>query len=211
MGLITNIKFGEVDNLSDARFAAGSEATFIGFPFDQELDIYLEPKKAKEIISWINGPIVVGEFGRQDLDEINQAIQDFNLDFVQLNEATNYFSHQDIKAKIIQNIDLATFRGPEEINFYIEEIHKNVAFFMLSLYDEEEYEEYFGEWENEKLVNELSSDLNVILNFPFDPDNILPVVKNFNPYGINLYPGGEEKPGLKDFDELIDMVEDLKE
>lgn len=211
MALITNLKFGEVDNLSDARFAAGSEAAYIGFSFDPDHEFYIEPDKAEEIINWLKGPAIVGEFGAQELHDINKIVKRFNLKYVQLNETTNFFSLKELKVKIIQNIDLAEFRSPEEVEFFVEESYKNVTYYMLSIYDEDEYEEYMSDWENEKLVKKLCQDLNVILNFPFDADNIRPLVQKFKPYAVNLYPGGEDSPGMKDFDGLIEVVESLQE
>jgi phosphoribosylanthranilate isomerase len=213
MSLITQLKFGEVDNLSDARFAAGQQADYIGFSFDVENEFYVEEDKAKEIIGWLEGPEIVAEFGYQSFEEVMHYIKTFGLKYVQLNATDNSFSHSQLKnkAKIIQNIDLMDYRKPEEIKFFIEESYKSVTYFMLSLYDEEEYEEYFDDWENEKFVKEICNDLNVILNFPFEADNARSIVKKFKPYAVNIYPGGEEEPGMKDFNDLIELVEELQD
>jgi len=210
MGLTTKLKFGEVDNLSDARFAAGSEANFIGFSCDPMNDFYVEPENLKEITSWIDGVGIVGEFGDQDLDEIKQAIKDFNLDYVQLNETNHYFPLEKLKGQIIQNIDLIDYRGAEDVRFFIEDSYTNITYYMLSLYDEEEMEEFLGNADNKKFVKDICQDLNVFLNFPFTPDNIEEIVETYKPYGINIYTGGEEKTGYKDFDSLIEMVEQLQ-
>jgi phosphoribosylanthranilate isomerase len=67
------LKFSCISNLSDARYAAGAWADFIGFCFDPSLPDYIEPAKASEIAGWINGPLITGEFGHQPIE----WIQDF--------------------------------------------------------------------------------------------------------------------------------------
>ncbi len=211
MTLITNLKFGEVTNLSDARFAAGSQAKFVGFSLDPENENYIESEDLKEITGWIEGIGLVGEFGKQDFEEISQAIQDFNLDYVQLNEATNFFSYSKLKAQIIQNLDLGAFRDREELEYYIEDSYRNITYYMFSIYDEQSLEDFLNNPNFTKKVKDFTEDLNVILNFPFNAENIVDMVNDFRPYGINIYAGGEERPGYKDFDELIQMVESLDE
>ena len=211
MTLITNLKFGEVTNLSDARFAAGSQAKFLGFSLDPENENYIEPDDLKEITGWIEGIGLVGEFGKQDFEEISQAIKDYKLDYVQLNEATNFFSLSKLKAQIIQNLDLAAFRDREELEYFIEDSYKDITYYMFSIYNEEDLQEFLDNPNFTKKVKDFTSDLNVILNFPFNAENIVDFVKNFHPYGINIYAGGEERPGYKDFNELIEMVESLDE
>ncbi len=211
MTLITNLKFGEVTNLSDARFAAGSQAKFLGFSLDPENENYIEPQDLQEITSWIEGVGLVGEFGKQDFEEISQAIQDFNLDYVQLNESTNFFSLSKLKAQIIQNLDLGAFRDREELEYYIEDSYRNITYYMFSIYDEEEFEQFLNNPNFTKKVKDFTFDLNVILNFPFNAENIVDLTNQFKPFAINIYAGGEERPGYKDFDELIEMVESLDE
>ena len=211
MTLTTNLKFGEVTNLSDARFAAGSQAKFIGFSLDPESENYVEHNDLNEILGWIDGIGLVGEFGQQDFDEISQAIKNYKLDYVQLNEATHFFSLSKLKAQIIQNLDLAQFRDREELEYFIEDSYRNITYYMFSIYDEEDMENLMNNSDFKKKVKDLTADLNVILNFPFDAENIVDLVKEFKPFAVNIYAGGEERPGYKDFDELIEMVESLDE
>jgi phosphoribosylanthranilate isomerase len=82
------LKFSEIKNLSDARYASGMWADFIGFCFDPSSPSYIEPNKAKEIISWISGPAIVGEFGNQPPEWIQDFVTSFQLKVVQI--PTNY-------------------------------------------------------------------------------------------------------------------------
>lgn len=211
MTLITNLKFGEITNLSDARFAAGSQANFLGFNLNPESENYIEQDDLKEILGWLEGVGLVGEFGRQDYEEIRDAIQQYKLDYVQLNETDHYFSLSKLKAQIIQNLDLSTFRDREELEYFIEDSYQNITYYMFSIYEDAELEAFLNDSNFKKRIKDFTDDLNVILNFPFNAENIIDLTKEFKPFAINIYAGGEERPGYKDFDELIEMVESLDE
>lgn len=78
------LKFSSITNLSDARYAAGMWADFIGFNFDPSSSNYIEPSKAASIIGWISGPAIVGEFGQQPLSWIQDFAKQLNLQVVQI-------------------------------------------------------------------------------------------------------------------------------
>lgn len=78
------LKFSSISNLSDARYAAGMWADFIGFNFDPSSPSYIEPGKAQSIISWINGPALVGEFGEQPLEWITDFTKLLSIQVVQI-------------------------------------------------------------------------------------------------------------------------------
>ena len=211
MSLITNLKFGELTNLSDARFAAGSQANFLGFSLDPDSENYIEHDDLNEILGWIEGVGLVGEFGKQDFEEIRDAIQQYKLDYVQLNETEHFFSLSKLKAQIIQNLDLATFRDREELEYFIEDSYQNITYYMFSIYNDEDLKAFLNDNDFKKRIKDFTDDLNVILNLPFNAENIIDLTKEFKPFAINIYAGGEERPGYKDFDELIEMVESLDE
>lgn len=78
------LKFSNITNLSDARYAAGVWAHYVGFCFNPESENYIEPSKAKEMLSWINGPIVVAEFGNQPVEWILEICEFLNTDYIQI-------------------------------------------------------------------------------------------------------------------------------
>lgn len=78
------LKFSSITNLSDARYAAGMWADFIGFNFDPTSDNYIEPSQAASISGWISGPATVGEFGHQPLSWILDFAQQLKLQVVQI-------------------------------------------------------------------------------------------------------------------------------
>jgi len=95
------LKFSSISNLTDARYAAGAWADFVGFCFDPSSDHYIEPKSAKEIISWINGPVVVAEFGNQPIEWIKDFVEALDIKVIELPSDYSDQSVLDLGVKVI--------------------------------------------------------------------------------------------------------------
>jgi hypothetical protein len=95
------LKFSSISNLTDARYAAGAWADFVGFCFDPGSDHYIEPKCAKEIIAWINGPVVVAEFGNQPIEWIKDFVDALQLSVIELPSDYSDQSVLDLGVKVI--------------------------------------------------------------------------------------------------------------
>lgn len=78
------LKFSSITNLSDARYAAGMWADFIGFNFDPSSEHYIEPAQAASIKSWITGVTIVGEFGQQPVSWILDFASQLKLRIIQI-------------------------------------------------------------------------------------------------------------------------------
>lgn len=80
------IKFGSLTNLTDARYAAAVYAHWAGFCFVKGHPRYIEPVKAKEIIEWLSGPIMVAEIGGMMPEDFASAMEILQIDTVQVND-----------------------------------------------------------------------------------------------------------------------------
>jgi hypothetical protein len=91
----SKIKLSNINNLSDARFAAAVGIDYIGFCFDADDASYIPPVKAKEIFEWTSGINIVAEFGEQRIDEIKDILktksQKFKKDEL-INKLTSEFN-----------------------------------------------------------------------------------------------------------------------
>ena len=173
------LKFSAIRNLSDARYAAGSWADFIGFNFNPEHPAFIEPIKAKEISGWISGPMVVGEFGHQPIEWIKDFIQAIPLQAIQIPSDYPYpeiFDTPNIKF-IIEVKDLAKGTHIERAD-------------MLICSDPEIYH-----------ALKISSDHPVIFeNIHTDTDASLLD-------GVAFVGGSEDKPGTRNQAEWTDFLE----
>jgi phosphoribosylanthranilate isomerase len=200
MALISPLALLGINNLSDARFAAAAGFSYIGFCFNPTQSHYIAPIKAKEIMDWTTGSAVLGEFGNQSADEIAEISELLNLDAVIVNNSLLPDELKQIAKAIIKKIDVAVWNNEQvvkEINAYATVAD---AFLIHS---------------SNPAINELvnGADLcktyKIFWGLDVTPENVISVIENIRPYAIALQGGDEERPGVKDFDQLNELLEQL--
>ena len=199
MSFIYQIKLGGVNNLSDARFAAAVGINYIGFSFNPSNPAYIPPIKAKEIIDWTSGSHIVGEFGEQDIEEIQTISELLNIDIIELENDLLPDELGSFELPIIKKISLKDF-NPDMFSQLINAYTGKVQSF------------HFYDWEhllikNTGLLKEVKEQVFIDLNPNLE--NWKAVLAEINPFGIHLSGENEEKTGIRDFDELNDLIEQL--
>ncbi len=190
------IKLSNITNLSDARFAAAAGIDYIGFCFDKTNSNYIQPFKAKEIIDWTSGIKVVGEFTNQNLEEINTICKLLQVDLLEIENDFTVDELAQFEIPIIKKINISSL---DEVAFINEiELYKNsvYAFQLYSNQTSENISEIYFGLENKMIWG---NDVNA--------NNIKNIVDEYRPYAINISSDVEEKIGLKNFDELNELLE----
>ncbi|MFN4972127.1 MAG: phosphoribosylanthranilate isomerase [Bacteroidota bacterium] len=198
MALFTRLKLSGINNLSDARFAAAAGFEYIGFCFNPESAHYLAPVKAKEIIDWTTGCAISGEFGHQPVQEIADISTLLNLDVVELNNSLLPDELQQIDKAIIKHIDTAHFNTESllaELNAYAAVADGFLVYTSSNLLPDE------------SVLKHVCSNYKIIWGFDVNAADIKHIVQHYQPYAINLQGGDEERPGVKDFDTLNDILD----
>ena len=206
----TNLKIGNITNLSDARYAAGIGAGFAGFCLDKNKEGALSVAKLKEITGWLDGPCLVGEWGECEPSEIAEIVEGAGLDYVQLNICNESYIRALQRTSIIQNIYIDDYEHAADIIKIIDNLQFGVNHFMLSFRDYTKQDTYLKSGSHKLLITEFCRDYPVWLNFDFSAGNILLIIEEYKPFGINLNGSPEERTGEKDFDyfnSLIDLLE----
>ena len=85
----TQIKFGAISNLSDARYAAAAGCEWIGFCLDDTNQNYINPISIKEILGWVSGIKSVAEIGSLTPDDIFDTLNILKINTVQCNAEVN--------------------------------------------------------------------------------------------------------------------------
>ncbi|NQW43539.1 MAG: hypothetical protein HQ463_08935 [Bacteroidetes bacterium] len=98
------LKFSSITNLSDARYAVCAWADFVGFCFDASKPEYIEPNRAKEIAGWINGSLIVGEFGHQPIEWISDFTKNIPCHALQIPSNFENLNVLDLNLPIILEI-----------------------------------------------------------------------------------------------------------
>lgn len=206
MALKTFVKIGNVNNLSDARYCAGMYVDLMGFSLEENNEYFVPPASFKEITDWLSGLQYVAEFQTKHPDSILETLKEYEgLDFIQIEEPAhiqmlyNSGYRLILKQTITSNDDLvnlkpiATSLGQHDIILLIEAEN--------GLHQDE------STWE---IVRNLAKECKILLGFGFDAENVEALLSKTKVEGISMKGGHEIKPGIKDFDELADILEALE-
>ncbi len=195
------IKLGNITNLSDARFAAAAGIEYMGFCFDTNNVNYIPPIKAKEIIDWTSGCFVMAEFGKQSIHEIMAITEMLNIDVVEINNHLLPKDLVEIDKPIIKKLDLSLLNNESlaaEITLFstkVDAFHLFASHGNISI--------------NEEQLKEICNSSKIIWGINTSSKTIKQIIANYQPYAINISGGDEEKTGVKDFDELNNILDVL--
>jgi phosphoribosylanthranilate isomerase len=85
MALRTFVKVGSITNLSDARYCAGMGADLLGFRAVPGHDNHITPKQFQEIRGWVTGPQIVAEvYGLPDIAAWSGIQEEYRPDMIEL-------------------------------------------------------------------------------------------------------------------------------
>ncbi len=203
MGLKLKVKVSEVNNLSDARYCAGMGVDMIGFHLDTNHPRFIELSSVREIVNWVHGINVVGEFSVINVDNINYLAEELNLDYVQLPSTVMAEELARLNRPAIVRIDLRN--GQEEtVDQLLETLGAFVSFFLLESDEMDSIEAL------EVNLKRWASQYPVILGIGIEKERLSFIEDYINPAAIALKGGDEIKPGLKNFDELAEILEELE-
>lgn len=88
MPLKTVVKVGGITSLSEARYCAGMGVDLLGFGAINGKANYLSPARFQEIRGWIAGPKIVAEiYGIENQGQLEAILTDYKPDYLELGES----------------------------------------------------------------------------------------------------------------------------
>lgn len=186
MSLKTKVKAGNITNLSDARYCAGMGVDWLSFPAD-----VVNPTTFKEITDWVTGPQFVLEVNESTpIDDVGQyqvsmlEITSKQLDLIDRLPSFEWIITLPVSSWSVQKNDLIRLKN-------------KISFLVLDL-----------NTQDLEAVSDIASHFKILLNqtdkHSLDSLLELPVE------GINVTGENELKPGLKDFEKLASVLEELE-
>ncbi|MCG8477310.1 MAG: N-(5'-phosphoribosyl)anthranilate isomerase [Cytophagales bacterium] len=203
MALKTLVKINSVNNLSDARYCAGMMVDQIGFSMNPDRKEYVSPELFKEITGWIAGVKIVGEFEDMNADEIIKALPSYGLDLVQVNSLKVASELCGYNQPIIFSVDVSK-TDPRGLQGLLEEAAEYAKFILIDNSEEAVSEDVL------QIVSNCSDQLPIILGTGISPKNVNEIVDRHHFKGIALKGSDEIKPGLKDYDQIADILEEIE-
>lgn len=205
MALKTFVKVSTVNNLSDARYCAGMYVNWMGFNLEENSSNYVSPQKFKEITEWLSGLEYVGEFENSHPDTILATIKDYDISLIQICEEAHVQMLLNTDFTIILKQQIRNNDDLLHLISIAPSLHDNDVILLLESDISTINRELSGS------LKHLAEQTPVLLGFGFDAATVEEVLEKTQVKGIALNGGNEIKPGLKDFDELADILETLEE
>ena len=194
MALKTLVKVGCISNLSDARYCAGMHVDMLGFRVVAGQDHYVSPELFKELRGWFSGPSIVAEaYGIKKNEDLAAIIQHYLPDFIEVSLQDLVKLHSPFSTFILSTTYDELISNEAAIAPFRVQISKIIVPGNT----------------DKKTIDELSRSYKVMLQV----DSTTPAetfLDNTVIKGIALQGTPEEKPGLKNYDQLSDILEKLE-
>ncbi|SFU12759.1 phosphoribosylanthranilate isomerase [Algoriphagus locisalis] len=203
MALSTFVKISGITNLSDARYCSGMYVDLLGFSLEAESDKYITATQFSEITGWVSGLEFVGEFLSYDSEQVLSTLDSYpTVKWIEHDRIEPLVALEGKGFGLIYKMDLEEVRHIElEVAEKLNE--SGIIFHITSIHEELNEEDKKG-------IKLISEHCRVILSAGISAENVQELIEELNLYGISLTGGDEIKPGLKDFDELADILEALE-
>ncbi|QKZ14804.1 N-(5'-phosphoribosyl)anthranilate isomerase [Spirosoma sp. KUDC1026] len=203
--LKTLVKISNVTNLSDARYCAGMGVDMLGFSMDEDAPDYVDPKKFNEIKSWVAGVQIVGETTAIDPEQIEQLLTTYQPDLLQVEEVAllPYLGSYgkplilriDVSQITLDQLDMLAYTGIDSAEYMLLD-----GTAPVHLDDD-----------LKQSLQRLAGRYPVLLGTGISVDNVHALLDELPVKGIALRGGEEERPGNKEFGELMDILEAIEE
>jgi phosphoribosylanthranilate isomerase len=198
------IKVNSITNLTDARYFAAKEVTFLGFNFEEGTEGYLDPIYMKAIKEWVEGPKIVGEFRKSSPETVREAAVFYGLDAVQVPFNWTYEQLESL--------------GDLEVILEMEPIQLLHLDFNNFRFDETVIVNFNNQkqnWSNLKnqteLLKFLSKIPHLLIDIDFSAQDLPEIIEKVQPLGLCLTGGEEERVGVKSFDDIDEIFDGLED
>ena len=202
MALKTKVKINRITNLTDARYCSGMYVDILGFSLEEGSSNYVSPTQFQEITGWISGIDYAAEFKDLDAYSIERLLADYpSITWIELEDLDALVQLAPLGKKLIYRVqleDLDTLLPKIDLlREYKITLHVTSTKKSISI-------------NNESIINNLSSQLNLFLGAGITPENANSLCELPGLYGFAFDGGDEIKPGLRDFDQLAAILESLE-
>lgn len=186
MALKTFVKVGSITNLSDARYCAGMGVDLLGFRVIEGQENHISPKSFQEIRGWVTGPQIVAEvYGITHADQLAAILENYRPDYLEFGKKEWLVLKNDINLPFILSIDSGET---------LASIEAEPSFILVR--------------ERSDLA-QLANDHEILLTVE-STENVQRIDQQYI-HGIALSGSNEIKPGLKQYNELSEILELLEE
>lgn len=193
--LRTQVKVSSIANLSDARYCAGMGVEWLGFPL---LDLTLE--RFTEIRNWLAGVQIVGEFTKATAEQIREAVSTYKPDVIEIDSSVSLVAIQSIEIPKILRVNIDTDNLPAIFA-------ASAPYVSHFLVVGDSVDSLTG---MEASIEIWSAQYPIILGLDIPESDLDEWVEQSSIQGIGLVAGEEDRPGFRDFTDLMTILEKLE-
>jgi len=198
MSLKTFVKISNVSSLSDARYCAGMGVDILGFNIDPTSSSRISPEDYKEITDWVAGVEFAGEFDSADADEIKRTVKDYPISYVQLSKLDLVEKIGLLGIPLIFKADIDAEKDLTDLSHTLSYLDELATIVILKTSNQELVDEL------DKIISFYNGNIKLLKGFQVIPSDS---IHKFP--GLEMQATKEEKPGLKDYGEIMDVLEIL--
>ncbi|MEY2704311.1 MAG: hypothetical protein RL407_373 [Bacteroidota bacterium] len=203
MALATAIKINGVNHLTDARYCAGMHVDMLGFCLEETSPRYLSPALYRDITGWISGIDLVAEFSTSKASTIQEALRLYpGITHVECEELEDLLPLRGKNLGLIYKTSIDRCMLQPEFFEKLKDHHITLHFTSQSTFLNSDYQ---------KFIFNASSFASIYLGFGISAENAKELSQIPGVSGLALDGGDEIKPGLRDFEQLADILESLEE
>lgn len=187
MALTRFVKVGNISNLSDARYCAGMGVDMLGFRTVEGQDNFIAPKQFQEVRGWVTGPKVVAEiYGFNDQNDIHLILENYRPDLLELSVA-------ELDKLGSSTLPLIVRGSSNDLGSLLQHpLSAKIEYLLLT------------DFKNDETV---ISEVPVL--FELNGLSLQEVKPDYADYGIALNGSPEIRPGLKSYEDLSEILEQL--
>jgi len=200
MALKTFVKISNINNLSDARYCAGMMVDVLGFNIDPESGSHVGEEDFNEITEWVAGVKFAGEFHGASIGQIKEALKKYPVDYVEIDDLDLVEKVGLLGKPIIFRLSVNTEEDLSEMKStlsYLDELAKMVI--VRS--------------DNDQLFDQIDAQIGYY-NGNLRLMKGYGISENENPGnfpGLALEATEEDRPGFKDYGQVMDVLELIEE
>lgn len=208
-----SVKAGSVQTLAGARYFSSKMVDMVGFCFNTSKPEFIAPREAQQIIGWLEGPKIVGEFSGDNMREVMETAMILGLDYVQTSAHGKEAQFEAMSLNVILEVQVTANDDAENLKQLVQPWLSKVSYIQWDL------NTAFGNWdtftEKSKLgaagLKELTTLAPAIIDVHTNVEGLWQIGAEVQPAMLNLTTEPESKTGEKSFEELDPLFELLED
>ena len=203
MALKTFVNVNSITHLTDARYCAGMYVDLLGFALESSSSKYVSPGQFQEITGWISGTGMCGEFENSSAEQVKNLVEEYpGLNAIQHEDLGVLIDLKETGLLLIWKVNVDQIKGKEHELGAV--LHQN-SIELLITSDSKILDE-----DSQKTICDFADYAPIILGFGVNADQVNELLDTLPIKGLALDGGEEIKPGLRDFEQMAEILELLE-